>query len=75
MYLKSVSVSVKRNLSTAEARRFWKSAERDAARIQQWPASKRAGIDVSNVLEQPRSFPTRPSCVESRTRPARPRDR
>ncbi len=37
-----------RNLSTEEGRRFWESAERIAAEANDWPASKRAGInDVS----------------------------
>ena len=38
---------VVRNLSTASNREFWDSAEQIAAKAQNWPASRRAGINVS----------------------------
>jgi hypothetical protein len=36
-----------RNLSSEESRRWWASAEKVAAEVETWPASRRAGINVS----------------------------
>ncbi len=41
-------VKIKRNLSTPEARAYWAHAEECAAEVRTWPASKRAGINVSD---------------------------
>lgn len=38
-----------RNLSTKEAQSFWESAEVVAAQVEEWPASRRAGINVAAV--------------------------
>lgn len=46
-----------RNMATAENRTFWETAERAAPEVQQWPAWKRAGINVAQVREQPREVP------------------
>ena len=43
-----------RNMATAESRTFWETAERAAPEVQQWPAWKRAGINVAQTREQPR---------------------
>ena len=46
-----------RNMSTAESRNFWESAERGASEVQSWPAWKRAGINVAPLREEPREVP------------------
>ncbi len=38
-----------RNLSTERSKAFWESAVKVAAQVDEWPASKRAGINVSVV--------------------------
>jgi hypothetical protein len=43
-----------RNMSTEESRVFWESAERTAAVVEQWPAWKRAGINVVQVRSEER---------------------
>jgi hypothetical protein len=43
-----------RNMSTAESRTFWETAERTARETQKWPAWKRAGINVAQVRQEPR---------------------
>jgi hypothetical protein len=40
-----------RNLSTKESKTFWSSAEVVAAQVQDWPASRRAGINVPDSNE------------------------
>jgi hypothetical protein len=45
-----------RNMATADSKAFWESAERTASEVQQWPAWKRAGINVSQVREKPREM-------------------
>lgn len=47
---------IARNMSTAESRAFWESAERIAAEVDQWPDSKRAGINVTQFRKQPRDY-------------------
>lgn len=42
-----------RNMSTAESRSFWETAERAASEVQEWPMWKRAGINVAQVREEP----------------------
>ena len=42
-----VKKKIVRNTSTPEGKAFWDSAERVAAQVDSWPASKRAGINVS----------------------------
>ncbi len=46
-----------RNMSTAESRNFWETAERSAAEVETWPAWKRAGINVAPVRDEPRAEP------------------
>lgn len=41
-----------RNMSTEESRVFWKSAESTAAEVEQWPAWKRAGINVVHIRKE-----------------------
>jgi hypothetical protein len=53
-----------REMSTTESQRFWETAERAAAEVQQWPDWKRAGINVAQVLEEPRQLPTCPETDE-----------
>lgn len=48
---------ITRNESTPESREFWASAERSAAEVAEWPAWKRAGINVGQVREEPREVP------------------
>lgn len=43
-----------RNMTTAESRAFWETAEKSAPEVQEWPAWKRAGINVADAREQPR---------------------
>lgn len=43
-----------RNMSTAESRNFWETAERAASEVGQWPAWKRAGINVAQLRREPR---------------------
>jgi hypothetical protein len=42
---------IQRKLDTPEARDFWKSADEDAKRVGEWPAWKRAGINVAERRE------------------------
>lgn len=44
---------IHRNLDTHEGRAFWASAERIAAHADGWPASRRAGINVSPTRSKP----------------------
>jgi hypothetical protein len=46
-----------RNMSTSASRTFWESAERGASEIEEWPAWRRAGINVAPLREQPREVP------------------
>jgi len=48
---------LQRNMSTEQSRNFWETAERSAAEVEQWPAWKRAGINVSQVREETREEP------------------
>lgn len=45
-----------RNLSTPEGRAFWKSVEKSAAEVLTWPDWKRAGINVSDLRDTPRTI-------------------
>ena len=40
-----------RNLSTEENRKFWDSAEKIAKQVEDWPDSRRAGINVSQFRQ------------------------
>ena len=42
-----------RNMSTPESRAFWESAEKSAAEVQTWPDWKRAGINVTQMRDEP----------------------
>lgn len=59
-----------RNMSTVESRAFWETAERAAHEIQQWPAWKRSGINVSQSREH-----ECPVCGESPCEGCKPCDR
>jgi len=37
-----------RNMSTKESRDWWENCKRIAAKAKNWPASRRAGINVSD---------------------------
>lgn len=45
---------IARNMATVESRAFWETAERSALEALQWPAWKRAGINVAQLREKPR---------------------
>ena len=46
-----------RNMATAEDRMFWERAQKGALQVEEWPAWKRAGINVSQVRQEPREMP------------------
>jgi hypothetical protein len=46
-----------RNMSTPESREFWEGIERSSIEVRQWPAWKRAGINVSQFRREPRVVP------------------
>ncbi len=41
-----------RNMSTEASRAFWETVESSAAEVEQWPAWKRAGINVAQVRDE-----------------------
>ena len=47
-------MKILRNMDTPESRAFWEAADRVACEVQQWPAWKRAGINVSQQRSVPR---------------------
>lgn len=49
-----------RNMSTDESRAFWQTAERAAQEIENWPAWKRAGINVAQFRGEPRHVTVTP---------------
>jgi hypothetical protein len=49
-----------RNMSTAESRAYWETVEQSSREVSQWPAWKRAGVNASQVRDEPR-----PSCANA----------
>lgn len=49
-----------RNVTTSKGQQFWKSAQEAAAPVRDWPAWRRAGINVSTTrTEQSSSAPSK----------------
>lgn len=46
-----------RNMSTPESRAFWANSEANSAEVATWPAWKRAGVNVSQLRNEPREEP------------------
>jgi len=46
-----------RNMSTTESKNFWAKTQQEASALTEWPAWKRAGINVAEVRTEPRSIP------------------
>lgn len=42
-----------RDMSTPESCKFWETAKKAAAEVQTWPDWKRAGINVTQMREEP----------------------
>lgn len=49
---------IRRDLSTPEAREFWRVAEESAREVGTWPDWKRAGINVTQSRETSRHYRT-----------------
>jgi hypothetical protein len=46
-----------RNLSTDEGKQFWSMAEKAAAVVDEWPAWRKAGINVADLRTEARQVP------------------
>lgn len=45
-----------RNMDTPENKLFWEEAEKSAFEVEAWPDWKRAGINVSQLRQNPRKI-------------------
>lgn len=52
-----MSKKIIRDLSTPEKRAYWAEIEKTAAEVRTWPDWKRAGINVKQMLDEPRVPP------------------